>query len=272
VKHASSALAGVALLAAASGFAAGWTVRGGPEVVVAPPPPALVAPADRAPQAPAPVAELPVPLALAPAEASSSPRAHPQAVPRIEAVPGAEPPPVPPKSQEELLGDVGFSAGAARDLKQRSDRFQQARRYLRDESEREVQAARLELARTQKKEIGEEAYGYMLWSADIPNRIVVDEVLPESNASRLGLQSGDVVVRYGGERVFEREELRFLVLEPSDRTLVDLEILRDGKPVELAAPPGLLGVSVRSTFDPPREEPPRRTRGRARVVPDAPRP
>jgi hypothetical protein len=75
------------------------------------------------------------------------------------------------------------------------------------------------------------------------------------------------VLRYGGERVFERDELRFLVQEPSSRTRVDLEILRDGKVVELSAPPGLLGISVASSFDPPRDDLSGRARIRTRVVP-----
>jgi membrane-associated protease RseP (regulator of RpoE activity) len=183
---------------------------------------------------------------------------------RIEAgSPVPEPAPEPPTSQEELLSSVGFNAGAALGLRQRSDRFVQARDYLSKEAVREESAASLELARSQKKEIGEEAYSYMLWSAGIPNRVAVNEVLPDSSASRLGLQRGDIVLRYDGERVFEMDELAFLVREPSQSSSAEVEILRNGELMRLSAPRGVLGISIAPRFDPPREDLTRRRRARA---------
>ena len=269
MKHGSGALAGVALLSGAIGFATGWAAREGPESA------ALPVRVQQRPMASA-EDETPAPAALpeaaltdkAPAPAASQPaRARPARVDRES--PAPESAPEPPKSQEELLASVGFNAGAALGMRERSERFVQARAYLSKETEREESAASLELARSQKKEIGEEAYSYMLWSAGIPNRVVVNEVVPDSSASRLGIRSGDVVLRYDGERVFEMDELAFLVREPSESKSADVEILRDGQPVKLSAPRGVLGISIAPRFDPPRDDLKGRRRFRASPPPDA---
>src|SRR5262245_51003674 len=189
MKHGSGALATVALLAAAVGFAGGWLAREIPDAPVAPPPQTRSALVEEAIPSPAPApSDSPV-ASEEPARPVPSPRR--EGAPRIEAsAPAPEPAPERPTSQEDLLASVGFNAGAALGLRQRSERFVQARAYLSKESEREESAASLELARSQKQEIGEEAYSYMLWSAGIPNRVAVNEVVPESSASRIGIQRG----------------------------------------------------------------------------------
>ncbi len=264
MKHGSGALGAVALLAGAVGFAGGWAAREGPEPA-APPArvsPTRAAPAEARPPAPVSIPEAPIPSPAPAPAATEPPRARPPRVIERES-PAPETTPEFPKSQEELLASVGYDVSAALGLKERSERFVQARAYLSKEAEREETAASLELARSQKQEIGEEAYSYMLWSAGIPNRVAVNEVVPDSSASRLGIRSGDVVLRYDGERVFEMDELAFLVREPSDRTSADVEILRDGRLVELSAPRGVLGIAIAPRFDPPRED--LRTRRRVRA-------
>ena len=266
MKHGSAALAGVALLAAAGGFAAGWTSRGAPEAVAPTPPPASVRSTD--PPSPASPELEALPTTSPPEAAAEPPRAMaPEPVPtsrRRADVESPAPDPSPAlRSQEELLASAGFSSGAVQDLRQRTERLEKARDYLSDESQREELAASVELSRAQRKEIGDEAYSYMLWSAGIPNRIVVNEVLSDSNASRLGLQRGDVVLSYNGQRLFEIGELRLMVQEPSGRGR-GIEILRNDEVVELTAPPGLLGISVTGSFDPPREDIEARRRARSR--------
>jgi hypothetical protein len=255
MKHGNAALALAGLFLATAGFAAGWTARGGSQPIVESRPAAL-APAASAPAATAATdPDVPAEATPPPAAAlSEPPRAGVQRNVTVYVPPEAEPTAAPRKSQEELLASAGFTAARARELRERSERFEQAREYLDKDARREEAAAVLELNRAQKKEIGEEAYGYMLWSAGIPNRVLVRDVFEGSTASRVGLQRGDVLLRYDGERIFETDELSFLVREPSDRARAELEVLRNGELIELSVPRGVLGVSVGSSFDPPRED------------------
>jgi hypothetical protein len=169
------------------------------------------------------------------------------------------------KRQEDLLVSAGFGSGAARDLRQRFEALTLAQQYLRNQARQEEGAAALELGRKLKQEIGEDAYSYMLWSGGSPNRVVVQDVLPGSTASRVALQPGDVVMRYDGERIFEMDELRASVLQPSVQKSADLEILRAGQLLKISVPRGILGISVGGSFDPPRVPDPRMDRPGRRI-------
>jgi C-terminal processing protease CtpA/Prc len=64
---------------------------------------------------------------------------------------------------------------------------------------------------------------------------LVESVEAESAASKAGLQKGDVIVEFAGERVRSMAQLRRLIREtPADRT-VTLQIVRDGQTRTLSA-------------------------------------
>ena len=74
-------------------------------------------------------------------------------------------------------------------------------------------------------------------------QVRVEAIVPGSQAERLGLQPGDVIARYAGEKITSNAQL----IEKVGKTqapAIPLIILRAGKPVTLTAQPGKLGVRL----------------------------
>jgi serine protease Do len=64
---------------------------------------------------------------------------------------------------------------------------------------------------------------------------IITEVEPDSPAAKAGLQKGDVILQFAGERVRSVAELRRMVRETPSGRAVTLEISRDGKVQDLSA-------------------------------------
>jgi tetratricopeptide (TPR) repeat protein len=73
--------------------------------------------------------------------------------------------------------------------------------------------------------------------------LLVNRVMPDSNAATRGLQPGDVLLSYNGKELHKREDLK-AVLEPG-RT-VPIEFWRNGTVARLELAPGQLGVGIDS--------------------------
>ena len=63
--------------------------------------------------------------------------------------------------------------------------------------------------------------------------VVVDEVLPGSPAAQAQLQKGDVIHKFNGHDIKNFPALRSLVAQAELNKKVELEILRDGKPIKV---------------------------------------
>lgn len=94
-----------------------------------------------------------------------------------------------------------------------------------------------------RTELGDSDYERYLDATGRPTRVGVSTVLASSAAQTAGIQSGDQIVSYGGERVFDTRDLNALLLEgaPGEPVIVDLE--RDGQPIQLVIPRGPLGIT-----------------------------
>ena len=69
-------------------------------------------------------------------------------------------------------------------------------------------------------------------------------VVPGSQAEGLGLQPGDVISRYAGEKI--TRIARLIELTSQIKTpAIPLTILRAGKAINLTAQPGKLGVQLK---------------------------
>jgi serine protease Do len=71
----------------------------------------------------------------------------------------------------------------------------------------------------------------------------VGNVLASSPAESAGLRSGDEIVSYAGERVFDMRELNRLTLEGQRGESVLVEVLRDGQRQQLILPRGPVGIT-----------------------------
>lgn len=92
--------------------------------------------------------------------------------------------------------------------------------------------------------LGNELYDRYLFASGFPNRVAVGSVIETSPARNAGFQSGDVVIRYGGEDVYSAQQLVDLRSSGARGEPVIVEILRNGESLRLTIPRGPMGISV----------------------------
>lgn len=137
----------------------------------------------------------------------------------------------------------------------------EARRILQKESEAEYQAMRLawEAQRNGepldplasrndpqailRAELGDSDYERFLEAQGQPTSVQITRVLDGSPGSQAGLQPGDQVVSYDGNRVFNVADLRDQTLLGEQGEDVLLEIDRDGVRMQLSVPRGPVGIT-----------------------------
>lgn len=99
--------------------------------------------------------------------------------------------------------------------------------------------------------LGDEVYDRYLFASGLPNRLTVGMIIESSPAQKAGFQRGDVILRYAGERVFSNEQLVGLRSSGVRGEPVTVEILRDGRRMQLTMPRGPMGLSgAPTTVDP----------------------
>lgn len=93
--------------------------------------------------------------------------------------------------------------------------------------------------------LGDDAYDRYLYAAGEDNRVQIEGVIPGSAAEEVGLQPGDMIETYDGERVFTFAELRTATSGGERGELVPLLLRRaDGSVVETWVSRGPLGVRL----------------------------
>jgi len=171
----------------------------------------------------------------------------------------AEPPPEKPviasrfyhTSVEQLI-EAGIPAVLAADIKARLDGWNWERLQLQDRAKREgwFNTARYykELFALQRvheslrPEIGDENYDRLLYALSYSNRVRVQDVIQFSPAEQAGLQAGDRIIEYGGQRVFSDYELNALSSEGRAGATVLARVARDGELLDVYLPRGPIGV------------------------------
>jgi C-terminal processing protease CtpA/Prc len=158
---------------------------------------------------------------------------------------------------ERALAAAGVDAATAADIKRRRDELIMSEMYLRDRATREqwldsprftAEMAAIDAQRTSiRDEVGDEAYDRYLFALGQTNRVRIDDVLAQSPAAQAGLQTGDVIVRYGDTRIFAPEELVAETRAGAAGETVRLQVVRNGEQVELEVPRGPLGLMIAAT-------------------------
>jgi len=196
-------------------------------------------------------------------EASAS-AADPSTAPTAVAALGA--PAAPPADAglsptEKALIAAGIPAGVAADIKRKDDGLAMAEMVLRDQATREnwletprfaTEMASIHQQRVPVRDaVGDDAYDRYLFALGSTNRIRVDDVMIDSPAALAGVQSGDLVLRYNGTRVFEPRELIEQTHGGNAGEVVRLEIKRAGQILEVEVPRGPLGLRINAAQDAP---------------------
>jgi hypothetical protein len=163
-----------------------------------------------------------------------------------------------PWFDRDALVDACGSTSVVADIEERWERFEMDKLYLGDAARRDGSirkpAYRTKLAKLERNlraEYGSESYDAFLYAVGKPNRIVVDHVIANSPADDAGLQQGDVVIRYDGERVFFAQEFKQATNRGVLGDLVLLDVMRNGEEVTLRLPRGPLGIRMKPRGDPP---------------------
>lgn len=157
---------------------------------------------------------------------------------------------------QQALIDSGMEQAAAEQLKTRFEEMELEKLYLRDQAVREgwsggkryrEERQKLEAkSESIKQELGEDAYDAYLFASGKSNRVAVQSVLSGSAAGNAGMISGDQVIRYDGERIYNWRDLRTATTQGDLTETIAVQILRDNKQMEFYVQRGPLGIRMTS--------------------------
>lgn len=197
--------------------------------------------------------------------APAAPPAAAAAVAPAEPAPDPDAPPPIDYSKSEMergLIAAGLDANSAADIKRQSDSLAMAEMYLRDQATREGWAdtprfqeelAAIESQRYSiRDQLGDDAYDRYLYALGQTNRVRVDDVMTDSPAADAGLQTGDMILRYGDARIFAPDELIAQTRQGSPGEVVRVVVIRQGELLTVEVPRGPLGLRIAATQSTPR--------------------
>jgi len=157
--------------------------------------------------------------------------------------------------------EAGFDPDRAEYVKQLQDDLALQRLYLRDQAEREgwlrsprYRDAMQAIAQREEglaQELGQDDYDRYLYAIGRPNRVLVGDVLANGPAQRAGIQIGDAILSYGGDRIFEANSLVTATREGTAGMSTAVEIEREGETQLVYVPRGPLGINLRVARVPP---------------------
>ncbi len=178
----------------------------------------------------------------------------------------AESEPSPParrsrQNDAEALIAAGFDPDEADYLANRWGQQQMDLLYLRDQAIREgwLDTPRYDQAAqglrsgsdSIREELGPEAYDRFLFATGRNNRVVLNSIIDSSPAQAIGLQPGDKVLSYDGNRIFSFNDLRTATSTGEPGAPVLIEIDRNGDRLELEIARGPIGVTLGGRRDEP---------------------
>ena len=94
-----------------------------------------------------------------------------------------------------------------------------------------------------REEIGDTEYEMYLEANNRSTSVGVSSVMASSPGERAGLQAGDEIVGYDGQRVFGSSELIQRTMAGGDGNVV-VDVMRDGSPMQVVVPRGPIGVEI----------------------------
>ena len=94
-----------------------------------------------------------------------------------------------------------------------------------------------------RAELGDADYERYLEANQRSTSITISSVIESSPAQSVGLQSGDEIVRYDGERVFSMTDLTRQTMQGQAGENVVIDIMRNGLPMQVVVPRGPVGIT-----------------------------
>lgn len=154
----------------------------------------------------------------------------------------------------QALIEAGIGEDQAAWIQERLDEIELQQLYLRDRATREgwLNQPRYHKERRQyqnavtelRGDIGDDAYDRVLYTLGRANRVAVRDILQNSPAAQYGLQQGDRIIEYDGQRIFTSNELSTVVTQGSAGVMTLLRVERDGRLHDIYVPRGPLGIRM----------------------------
>ncbi|MFC1827426.1 PDZ domain-containing protein [Thermodesulfobacteriota bacterium] len=158
--------------------------------------------------------------------------------------------------RETQLVAAGLEPQQAKSITQFLDDIEMERLYLHDQATREgwlgTPRYRQEIMTLVEREeelrleLGDTDYDLYLYGTGQPNRVIIQSVIEDSPAQKVGIQSKDIAYSYAGNRLYSMRDLVTATTEGIANESVLLEVIRDGNIYEFYLPRGPLGVRVTS--------------------------
>jgi C-terminal processing protease CtpA/Prc len=152
------------------------------------------------------------------------------------------------QGRTDMLIKAGFAPDRAEWIVQRESELQmdsmQAMFDARQSGER-PDRSRLDPDQALRAELGDVEYEQYLEANGRSTAVAVGSVLESSPGQRAGLQSGDQIVGYNGQRVFSYGELSEQTMSATPGRAVVVDIVRDGVPMQVVVDAGPIGISNR---------------------------
>ncbi len=156
----------------------------------------------------------------------------------------------------ESLTAAGISERDAGAIKSRLDDLSMQRLYLRDQAQREGWLGKQEyrdqirtINDAQKnlpQEFGSDNYSRYLYAMGRPNQVSVQSVIENSPAYNAGMQSGDRLLSYDGQSIYDARTIRRGTQLGNAGEMVPVIVMRSGEQVEIYVPRGPLGIQMDS--------------------------
>lgn len=165
--------------------------------------------------------------------------------------PNAEPPVL---ERPQALAQLGVDTFRATQLTKQVEEIEMQHLILRDKASREGWANSPRYADAvrklpdesdiYRKELGDNNYDAFLYRTGQPNRVSVQSVLAGSPAQKAGVEGGDLIFSYANERVFSWADLTGATGSGEPGQSVLIELVRNGKKINIYVPRGPLGVRM----------------------------
>lgn len=146
----------------------------------------------------------------------------------------------------QALVDAGFAPDRAEWITRREAELRMASLQAQYEARRSgepLAASDGDTRATLRAELGDVDYERYLEATGRPTSVGVMNVIAGSPAEQAGLERGDRLVGYGGQRVYDVGDLNALTVEGTPGEPVTVEVERDGRRIQIVIPRGPLGIT-----------------------------
>ena len=152
--------------------------------------------------------------------------------------------------KDQALVGIGMDAEAIARIRERWDKFQLDLLYYHDQNARgertkaEQRRDRVLMETQLAQDLGEAHYDALLYASDQNNRIVVTNVMADSEAAWVGLAVGDHVIRYDDLRTWKPRDLKLASRAGEKGELTRIEVWRRDHIETMYVKRGPIGIQM----------------------------